>query len=600
MALYSSTITNDGYIEHLYLNKGYTKEQVVSTLDLLELKAGEMYIVLYTRDLAIQITVSCYGEGQYTIDDNTNSVRLFSTLTDDTLNGWADYTTYEINDFALPMYDEAVVGNYNYKIVQAMGMSEFAEEILELEPYLFNLSHSVKKKKKLEGTLNAQALSSEIDTIAIGVETRDANARAYDLRVGRIAYAKNQKVVGNISDYFGEFEGEAIKSELTIPVVNNFSLSPTGKMTWDELDVSSLATYNPTVHYEITLNGFTITTAETSAQIYSYLKNGDNHISITGIITLESSKGETVQYEKTMEFIVTTFIIPDNRYSYGVASYGNNIYILGGSIGGVLQDDILVLDVVTEKWTTWEYKLPTPLRDIKAAATKDGIYVAMSYISSTRDKTTQYPIFMIKFDDGNIVAYDFKVGDEGQVTSDNNYLYVVPTTSIDSNIGDPRSPLVSRYTYQYGTIRKNSSINIDATLYGTAINVNNGILYAFGGIDSYNATKKIAKIDLNNESYEILSDVLPKAVTNAITCLVENNVYVLGGQKKYSSYGGGNETYQTVQQFNTLDDTCNMLDYTLSIPVYVDYLSNNQHCVVGRSCYLFNPNNSNLIYRFTV
>lgn len=584
MNLYSSTITNDGYIEQLYLNKGYTKEQIVSILDLLELKAGEMYIVLYTRDLAIQITVSCYGEGQYTIDDNTNSVKLFSTLVDDTLNGWADYTTYEINDFALPMYDEVVVGNYNYKIVQAIGMSEFAEEILELEPYLFNLTHSVKKKKKLEGTLNAQALSSEIDTIAIGVETRDANARAYDLRVGRIAYAKNEKVVGNISDYFGEFEGEAIKSELTIPQISNIVLSEYGMLSWDDVDISSFEEYNPSVVYEILINNFTATSTTSSLDIWNYLSNGENMITVIAKITIQSNDSITVTYSKQISIEVYVSKLPYALAESSAASKENIIYIFGGvDVYGNVSNKILKLNVDTQEISELNTVLPHPLAASSAAAVGDNIYIFggySEYVVSPKSLATIYKFNTvdetIKLLDGekqSLINGSSSFGSCCVVGTDIYYI---------GGIGGGGG-----YTdsfYKFNTVSETIELLRSPNNYlqpnKMMVSIKNDI-YVFGGGGFVTDTSsKIIKYDTTDltSSFTELSITLPQPLYAANVISIKDNIYILGG---FSEKG----RLDTIFAFNTATNSIEEL--SLKLPNAKGYAIG---CQVGNSLFSIGGN----------
>ena len=175
--------------------------------------------------------------------------------------------------------------------------------------------------------------------------------------------------------------------DLTLPPVSNVAVSNGGVLTFTASDTSELKEYNPVISYLVDVNGNELTTRNTSLNIFSYLIEGENTITITAKATLtintESNEiQETIQYEIPAEpvTVVLETTLPKELDSSSAAAVGTNIYLFGGYTPNTVSlTDILKFDSTSETITTLSAVLPSGRRCGAVAAVNTNAYLFGGY-----------------------------------------------------------------------------------------------------------------------------------------------------------------------------------------------------------------------------
>lgn len=81
-----------------------------------------------------------------------------------------------------------------------------------LKDFVTGVAGAIREKKGTTELINPQDFENEIRTIQTGVDTSDATATADDIRLGKIAYGADGKMIGTIADYDGTSEPASGKS----------------------------------------------------------------------------------------------------------------------------------------------------------------------------------------------------------------------------------------------------------------------------------------------------------------------------------------------------------------------------------------------------
>lgn len=120
-----------------------------------------------------------------------------------------------------------------------------------------------------------------------------------------------------------------------IPMVKNLALSEWGILSFDAPDLTDYKENDPTLRYIITVNGTTVTTSETEINVFDYLVNLENNISVVAEASLKfdsNNKEETIIYSKPAYTNIADFTLQsttvDGETGYKVTAYnGSNTII---------------------------------------------------------------------------------------------------------------------------------------------------------------------------------------------------------------------------------------------------------------------------------
>ena len=120
-----------------------------------------------------------------------------------------------------------------------------------------------------------------------------------------------------------------------IPMVKNLALSEWGILSFDAPDLTDYKENDPTLRYIITVNGTTVTTSETEINVFDYLVNLENNISVVAEASLKfdsNNKEETIMYSKPAYTNIADFTLQsttvDGETGYKVTAYnGSNTII---------------------------------------------------------------------------------------------------------------------------------------------------------------------------------------------------------------------------------------------------------------------------------
>lgn len=176
-----------------------------------------------------------------------------------------------------------------------------------------------------------------------------------------MAYINGKKVL-QVVITSGSGEG------VTIPQVSNIAVDEYGYLTFTAGDYTYLQQYDPIISYIVTINNTaTFETTATTYNIFAYLVEGNNTISITtkAILTMNSDpRTKTIEYSAPSEpiGIVTTLNAKLPRALQGCVSaiVDDDVYIIGGensSRSGV--NTIYKYDTLSDTITTLSVTLPT-------------------------------------------------------------------------------------------------------------------------------------------------------------------------------------------------------------------------------------------------
>lgn len=126
-----------------------------------------------------------------------------------------------------------------------------------------------------------------------------------------------------------------------IPQVTNIQLSDSGYLSWDAPDITSLASYSPTISYIINVNGYELTSSTTSIDIISYLlTDSENIITVKVKAVLNgysNNEQETFEAYSLPAEYVRTLLNPKFPYAFTTgtgALVGNKYYYFGGNFSG--------------------------------------------------------------------------------------------------------------------------------------------------------------------------------------------------------------------------------------------------------------------------
>ena len=124
----------------------------------------------------------------------------------------------------------------------------------------------------------------------------DENLKPENISKGVIIYK------GTNGEIIGTFKGGA-----TIPTVTNIKVSEYGTLTFDEVDNTGLEEYEPSFSYLINVNGTKIECLSSGINILSYLKDGENTISIVVKALLKQNGGNK---EEVIDYVIPIFTDP--------------------------------------------------------------------------------------------------------------------------------------------------------------------------------------------------------------------------------------------------------------------------------------------------
>lgn len=396
---------------------------------------------------------------------------------------------------------------------------------------------------------------------------------------------KGSKLLANITINEG--------SGIEIPSIENISLNEKGLLSWDALDLSEYEEYNPSVSYQVEVNGTVYTTSNNEININTYLFTGTNNIKIVGKVILETIENMTIDYVKTLSIEVIETTLPENITNSFASTIENNIYIMGGkNEEGTVLDSIYKFNIIDGTVNKLDVVLPTAMSSCSAVAVGTNIY----YTCGT-DSDGNRSSYIYKFDTTSNTISIVYTGDKRNnsgIALVGTKIYIMGGFVISSVTDKILIFDTETETMKTSTLTLPSATNTEAGVIGTDI-------YIFGGSDISNPKTRydfVWKIDTQDTTQSedgtltVEQYTLPTPRSDMKIVTIDDVIYLFGGISGTATY---TPTYLTeIMSFNPNMNSFETLE--LTIPN-----TNNAFCVskVAESVYLFACENNNEIIKFT-
>lgn len=349
---------------------------------------------------------------------------------------------------------------------------------------------------------------------------------------------------------------ESLLGGVSIPSVTDLTCDSEGNVSWTAPNFDDLADYEPIISYVVSVNDKELETGTTNLNVYRYLKNGTNFISVKVKVFYNKEVSENVIYSKPIyEFITLTKSLPNKMFKSAAAAVGTNIYLFGGTDLTNYYNTILKFDTTTETLTTLEVTLEYNCHSINAIVYNNLIYLInyqdsngfkkASFIFDTLTETLEKIIFDGSYEPNvnpcvlvNNIIYQFYSG--GVV-----YMYNISTRKVTSDFvtsnAFTEAVLVNENIYLF---TRNSIVKYDieskifttlditiSNMSGTKAKKYGTDIYLFGGGSQTKAIRNtILKFDTLTETIETLEVTLPYIVWFTSIEIIENVIYIFGGK----------------------------------------------------------------------
>lgn len=173
---------------------------------------------------------------------------------------------------------------------------------------------------------------------------------------------------------------EDVSEGITIPQVSNIVLNENGTISFDAPNIEELEEYSPIISYIVNVNGNELVTSEnTNVNVFSYLLNGTNSISVIvkAILTMSGdAKTASASYSmpETGIFEITT-TLPVKLSGMAAISVDSVAYLFGGYSSDGQVKTIYKFDATTETITAMGDTLPEEKGSISSASINNIIYL---------------------------------------------------------------------------------------------------------------------------------------------------------------------------------------------------------------------------------
>ena len=336
---------------------------------------------------------------------------------------------------------------------------------------------------------------------------------------------------------------EDVSEGITIPQVSNIVLNENGTISFDAPNITDLEEYSPVISYIVNVNGRTFTTTEnTNINVFNYLVDGTNSISVTvkAVLTMSSdAKTTSASYSRPVTDLYQAAVsLPLKLANVAAVSVDNKTYIFGGcrfeNSAFTRVKTIYRLDATTDVLTTLEATTVQVMEGIAAVAVGKVIY-----------------LFGGKGDSGSY-----------------NVIQKFDTETEKRSLISTNTPTTISFTQ--------------------AVYINNAI-YLFGGVSS-DYVDSIYKFDPTTETISTLTTKLPVALNSHVAFGVGNTAYIFGG------FNATSGKVNTIYKFDAETETITTLDTKLPT-----VLSSMAIASINNLAYIFGGDNGSLssaIYKF--
>lgn len=356
-------------------------------------------------------------------------------------------------------------------------------------------------------------------------------------------------------------------------VINTDEVLPATKLKYLEIDG---VTYSIPQRVDITSN---IKITSNKSDILSSPKNLLcilNNTSSLAIKVVDKIEGGSEEISALSE------VLPQKLFRHCGASYGDNIYIFGGSSS----DKIYKFNTKTEKVATLNSTLPKVLYDAFCCTYADSIYIFGGIVGTlntiykfnciTEEIVTLETTLPKKLSSACCATYGDNIYIFGGYNGNNDEKIIYKFNCIDETI-------------------TSISTRLPQALEGACCSIYRDNIYIFGGYGGSTGNrdylKTIYKFNCVDETIETLGITLPKKLSFACCSIFGDNIYIFGGQ--------GTAYSNTIYKFNCTTNTIEALSTTLPQPLYYTCCS-----IYESNIYLFGgyngSNNLNTIYNFSI
>ncbi len=239
--------------------------------------------------------------------------------------------------------------------------------------------------------------------------------------------------------------------------------------------------------------------------------------------------------------------MPEKKYAAASAVVKEKIYVIGGYDGNNINGSVFTLDTITQAWSACA-AMKTARNYTAACALNNQIYVFGGQDSSgdALNKAERYDPVANTWT--SLPAMKYSALGLGACAI-NELIYVMGGRSIDNTVF-----YTNLYAYDPNAAVDNSWIkltNMPIGRAGACVNTVNGKIYVIGGRNGTNYIRQIDIYDPSSNQWMTLNSSseqfsLPRR--NAASCVIGENIYVLGGEDSTTNY-------KNVDMFNCNNNT---------------------------------------------